>query len=340
MKKSLIAMAVAGAIAAPAIAQADATLFGTFEMFMQKERGASAELVSDSYIGIMGTVDLGLEDTKGIFKWEQGLDLNAGALADGDETYIGATGSWGTVMGGKTDLPSVYMVSDYTDITYQGTYESALGQAFALQSNSLSYVSPEFAGVTFAAAGVFGGENTSFFAGEVDASSGEKDKTFDAYNLGVQYDANGIYAAAAYGKAKTAKFGGDYFGDFNVWGLAAGFSGIENLDLRASYERGKEKALAPIFLGSDLKATTWNLSAQYDIADTAVYAVYGETKFSANGGSEKGASYTLGVAQTMGNGAVYAEFMDFRKDYKGDSLLNDLGLGGDKTFLVGYQLNF
>jgi len=313
MKKSIMSLAVAAVVAAPAIAQADATLFGTFEAVMKKEATRSAELADGgSSIGIMGTVDLGLDDTKGIFYWEQDLDVNAGALVSGSgEAHLGATGSWGTVIGGKFDHATVTMVSDYTDITYQGSLESV--DSYDLAPNSIAYISPDMNGVTFMAGGVFAGD-----------LGPQKDRQVDAYNLGVAYDANGLYAAAAYGNMKNTKAANTYAVNENLWGLAAGFNGIENLDLRANYTRQNDKA-------ADEKTNAWNLSAQYDIENTALYGVYGRSK--EKNANERFESYTLGVAQTMGNGAVYAEFVDFTKAYKSDP-------DTKKTFLVGYQLNF
>ncbi|RAU18552.1 hypothetical protein DN062_07195 [Nitrincola tibetensis] len=313
MKKSIMSLAVAAVVAAPVIAHADATLFGTFEAVMKKEATRSAELTDGgSSIGVTGTVDLGLEDTKGIFYWEQDLDVNAGALVSGSgEAHLGATGSWGTVIGGKFDHATITMVSDYTDITYQGSLESVDG--FDLAPNSIAYISPDMNGVTFMAGGVFAGD-----------LGPQKDRQVDAYNLGVAYDANGLYAAAGYGNMKNTKAANAYAVNENLWGLAAGFNGIENLDLRANYTRQNDKA-------ADEKTTAWNLSAQYDIENTALYGVYGRSK--EKQANESKESYTLGAAQTMGNGAVYAEFVGFAKAYKSDPSTKN-------TFLVGYQLNF
>ncbi|EXJ09884.1 porin [Nitrincola nitratireducens] len=313
MKKSIMSLAVAAVVAAPAIAQADATLFGTFEAVMKKEATRSAELTDGgSSIGIMGTVDLGLDDTKGIFYWEQDLDVNAGALVSGSgEAHLGATGSWGTAIGGKFDHATVTMVSDYTDITYQGSLESV--DNYGLAPNSIAYISPDMNGVTFMAGGVFAGD-----------LGPQKDRQVDAYNLGVAYDANGLYAAAAYGNMKNTKAANTYAVNENLWGLAAGFSGIENLDLRANYTRQNDKTAVE-------KTNAWNLSAQYDIENTALYGVYGRSK--EKNSNARFESYTVGAAQTMGNGAVYAEFVGFTKDYKFDPDTKN-------TFLVGYQLNF
>lgn len=334
MKKSLIALAVAGAIAVPSIATADATLYGSFRMGMTDQKNNSLVLEDvGSRVGIKGTVDLGLQDTQGIFLWEQALDLNSAALDNGRYAYVGATGSWGTALAGKIDHPSVTMVSDYTDFSWNGDYASVGQQYHAKQGNTLAYVSPEFSGVQFVVGGVFAGDALSEQA-PANLPADQKDRAVDGYNMGVQYDANGIYAAVAYGNVKSGKSNvGTYGVNQNVWGLAAGFSGIENLDLRASYERLRDKTGASeVMDGDEGKANAWNIAANYDIDNTSIYGMYGRVKLKPVGEEDgKGRIYTLGVSHAMGNGAVFAEFVNYGKDLKEEN---------GRYTTVGYVLNF
>lgn len=323
-----MALAVAAAVAVPSIASADATLYGAFEMGLTSTKGESTVFEDiTSRIGIKGTVDLGLEDTRGIFLWESRLNTDKDAsngLGNLRYAHMGATGSWGTALGGTMDHPSVAMVSDYTDFTWNGDYASVGQQFHAKQGNTIAYASPEFNGVQFVIGGVFAGDALS---------GGVKDKTVDGYNMGLRYEANDLYAAVAYGNVKSGKNAGAYGINQNVWGVAAGFSGIENLDLRASYERLRDKTGgSEVMDGDEGKANAWNIAANYDIDNTSVYGIYGRSTSKPTMGEQfKGTVYTLGVSHAMGNGAVFAEFVKYGKDAKDES---------DRYTTVGYVLNF
>ena len=72
MKKSIIALAVAGALTAP-LAQADATLYGVaqFRLIDQDEKSLNAQMAK-TRLGVKGTVDNDIEGlTTGFqFEWE------------------------------------------------------------------------------------------------------------------------------------------------------------------------------------------------------------------------------------------------------------------------------
>ena len=96
MKKSLIALAVAGAMTAPMIAQADATLYGRISVELLDTDGQDLNLGDEigGRIGIKGDVDLGLEGTKGLFHQEWS-SKTTGGLGGERLSYIGAKGGWG-----------------------------------------------------------------------------------------------------------------------------------------------------------------------------------------------------------------------------------------------------
>ena len=349
MKKSIIAMAVAGALAVPAIASADATLYGSLRLAMQDVKGDSLALNDQaSRIGIKGTVDLGLEDTKGLFQLEESVNLNTGGIANGGRLgIIGATGSWGTVLGGRFNHPSVSMVTDYADTSYSGRYANIGAQYHDKQGNTLAYASPVMSGVQVVVGGVFAGDALS---------DGEKDKQVDGYNIGVKYDENDIYAAIAYGNVKSEKSAvdGSYGVDQNVWGLAVGYTGVENLELKANYSRLKDKTGTSTVIGERLldvvqledptadfdsgKATAYNLAAKYHIDATHVYAGYGRTKYTATdaitaeSGSTTVSNHYVGVGQTLGRGAVFAQYENSRGDLKATE--------SARTVSLGYRVSF
>jgi predicted porin len=112
MKKNIIALAVAAAVAAPMAASADATVYGKMHFdFVSQDDGADSGLFvdsNDSRLGFKGSEDLG-NGLSALYQIE--MDLDAGgtgavALQNGlRNTYIGLAGGWGAVIVGKHDTP-------------------------------------------------------------------------------------------------------------------------------------------------------------------------------------------------------------------------------------------
>ena len=112
MKKNLIAMAVAAAVAAPAAAMADTTLYGkihaSYDFFGgDTEDNKDYSLASNSSrIGVKGKE--GISDNLSlIYQWEEEVDW--GGSGDGiggaRNTFVGFVGDWGTVIFGRKDTP-------------------------------------------------------------------------------------------------------------------------------------------------------------------------------------------------------------------------------------------
>ncbi|GAB2579647.1 porin [Nitrincola alkalisediminis] len=333
MKKSLLCMAIASSLIVPAVAMADATLYGSFRMAMAKEDNKSMSLDDDSTrIGLRGTVDLGLEDTKGIFRWEQALDINSGALVSngGRYAWLGATGSWGTLTGGKQDAPIQALVTAYADdfnSGAQGGHSQVARQFNRRQGNTLVYASPKMNGLQASASAVFAGDDI-----RTSGSTGPKDRMVDGYSLGLAYDANNLYFAGAFGNAKSAKSAAGSYGiDQNTWGLAAGFK-VSDLTLKAKYVHLEDKTGGSSFVRTQGKANEYVISASYAIDRTTLMAEFGQTERKPDNAADlKGRHYALGIQQRMGRGRVYAEYHDYTKPLYASR--------GDK-FLVGYRVDF
>jgi len=160
MKKSLIALAVSGAMLAPMVAQADATLYGSFRMGVAdtsnngapgaKTDGDVRVVDTSSRMGIKGDVDLGMEGTKGFFHWEAqvyGTDDPDQARALGNRLmYIGAKGDWGTAQIGKMYHPHYLLIQVPTNVFHPGS--GGYGERFNLgntyhkrQQNTIAYIS-------------------------------------------------------------------------------------------------------------------------------------------------------------------------------------------------------
>ncbi|RAU18551.1 hypothetical protein DN062_07190 [Nitrincola tibetensis] len=318
MKKSIIALAIAGAMTAPAIAMADATLYGSFRMNLTKADKASASFANNATrVGIRGTVDLGLEDTKGIFHWEQGLDTEAGALAGGRYASLGATGSWGTAVGGRIDHFTWNYAGGVTDLFASGSGDilsvdylgSGAGRADRRQSNTIAYVSPNMSGFQAGIGGVFMGD-----------AGTQKDNEIDGYNLGAQYSAAGLTVGAGYGAVKAAKSANVYAADSNLWSLAATYK-IEALTLSAAYERAKDKTTNTTDKG-------YSVAGRYEVDGLGATLAYSQVKET---NQAKGTRVQAEVYNRLGRGMVSAGYVDNNKNVRG---------GNTDRFYVGYRLDF
>jgi len=158
MKKNIIALAVASAIAAP-VAMADApVVYGKFNVNVNSvtDNGTGVDDVA-SRLGIKGSEDLG-NGLKAVYKAEFSIDLEGkGGLGDRNQ-YLGLAGGFGTVLIGQHDSP-LKMVQP-TDLFNDGAADNTrLGMGVGGKTGEiratevLAYVSPSFSGVQLIAAG-------------------------------------------------------------------------------------------------------------------------------------------------------------------------------------------
>ena len=155
MKKTLIAMAVAGVVAAP-IASADVAVSGKVEQnftWTDSSTSASDEMVggSDVLLVFKASEDLG-----------NGLSAFADIRTDYDDdsggqntldTKVGLTGGFGTVVVGRMEDFSEGKVLSMVDVFGGGTGVELGGDNATRQDNGFAYVSPSFSGLTIGVAG-------------------------------------------------------------------------------------------------------------------------------------------------------------------------------------------
>ncbi len=314
MKKSLIALAVAGALTAPMVAQADATLYGSFRVALMSADDQDLDLRDESTrIGIKGDVDLGLEGTKGLFHWEGQLETtDSDAYDAGTGTfaarlaYLGATGDWGTALAGRQYHPHYLWVNIPTDIFNTATSDAGewaqLGNnQHKRQDNTLAYLTP-----------VMGGFQAAL--GLVIAGSGDDaDDDVDGYNVAAKYSANGLYLAASYGDVDAI--------DRETWGVAATYD-IDALKLVARYEE-QENA------GVEDEAT--EVGAIYNFGEgLSAKLRYSNLELNGNDGDQWAAE----VEQKLGKGRVYVGYFDY------DSDAEALAAKYVDRLAIGYRVDF
>jgi predicted porin len=157
MKKNMIALAVATAFAAPAV-MADATLYGTVNMWMTKSDATDADQVSvQAYatkMGIKGSNDLG-DGLKAIYQLEFQADggTNGTTAITARNQVAGLAGGFGTVMLGNMDSPmksAMGKVAIMEDTAGDMSVGIASVTGEDRVSKSVTYVSPKFEGVQVA----------------------------------------------------------------------------------------------------------------------------------------------------------------------------------------------
>ncbi|MBV1777037.1 porin [Burkholderiaceae bacterium DAT-1] len=207
MKKHLIAVAVLGALAAPAFAADNTvTLYGHIDAGVEAfDNGAITTTRVESYksrFGIKGTEELG-DGLKALFQVEQQVDVDQGGNTLGTRnTFVGLGGDFGTVLLGRYDTP-FKVVGGSLDVSgnnnanisenFVNNGGGALTQGLtAAQANfhtrytsSVQYWSPVMSGFQFKAA----------FAPD-EAKSNTKNAR--QLSLAGEYNANGLYAGLGY----------------------------------------------------------------------------------------------------------------------------------------------
>lgn len=309
MKKSLIALAVAGVLSAPAFAAtSNVDVYGVMNIALEDTDaaavGGSTPGVVDnvSRIGFKGSEDLG-GGLKAVWQIEQGLTAapsvaagvgGTGTLASRN-TFVGLAGGFGTFVMGRHDTPyklgtgslDIFgdTIGDYNTGRLDGVQLIANGHD-ARVNNAIAYISPTFSGFHVAAAVV-----------TLD-NAGASDETLDALSLTAVYSNGPIFASLSYqdvgdlaGTAATndaIKLGLGYkMGETSIGFVWEDVDGGAAAADRDSWLVNVKHAMGPIVLkaqygqadvgvgaGSDQDA--WALGADYNLSKrTAAYVVYG-----------------------------------------------------------------
>lgn len=221
MKKSLIALAVAGAFAAPAFAaSSNVDVYGTVRMSLDNINSSAANAdrwtINDrvSRFGIKGSEDLG-GGLKAVWQVEQQMQITdpsaadvavagAGGSAFGGaglrNSFVGVAGSFGTVIVGRHDTPyklggSADLFAD-TAADSQASTSGIIGRnGFDNRANgTVAYISPEWSGFHFAAAVIPGEE------GGGAAASNDANGLMDSYSMVGVYVNGPLKVTAGYEK--------------------------------------------------------------------------------------------------------------------------------------------
>ena len=170
MKKSLISIAILGAMSNVAMAQSNVVMYGIVDAGLTSERGGAAGNVtkvqsgvaSASRIGFKGTEDLG-SGLSAIFKLEAGVRIDDGSLDNGNnrlfnrEAYVGLSSKEaGTLTIGRQYTPYYETLRDVADpfaAGYAGTAKNLFPVAgnMTRNDNAVVYKTPSLYGFAAAA---------------------------------------------------------------------------------------------------------------------------------------------------------------------------------------------
>ena len=228
MQKKLLALAVAGALAAPMAVQAQGSnvqIYGVLNPsvdFIDNGDDSGAVMSNNSSrIGFKGSEDLG-NGLKAIFQLESAVDIDnrGGAGWTARDSWAGLAGSFGTVQLGnmfsayKTSTnfvdPFGDTIGDYNNVFSRSTFGS-FDKRF---ENAINYISPNFGG--FSVMATYGLINDLDGDGFED-DSGNSDN--DSLSLAATYKTGGLTLVAAYenqGESATVE-------DIRAFKLAAGY---------------------------------------------------------------------------------------------------------------------
>lgn len=302
MKKSLIALAVAGAMTVPMVAQADATLYGSLRIKAQHTDGTNENLnVTDnsSRIGIKGSSEL-FNGNTAFFHYEQAVSTDTGALAGGRLANLGIKGDFGTALFGRAWTPYYSFTGAPTDLADNATSASSVYQiGLHRASDLIAYVSPNMSGLTVAAAIAAG--NTA-----LDAAN---DESVDVSHVAAQYAAGGLTAGLSYL--------GDEVNSANVISAAVSYS------MDAAYVAARYEDREAGFAGLAADQDAWEVAGSYSMGNTTLIANYIDDDANADNMA------SLEVQQKLGNQArAFAAYLN-----------RDEADGGDGVEL-GYRVDF
>ncbi|OOZ75172.1 hypothetical protein BOW49_00055 [Solemya velum gill symbiont] len=298
MKKSIIAAAIAVAVAAPA-ANAGVTIYGKVHVSIDHYDAwympdAQWEVNSRaSRIGFKGTEDLG-NGLSVIWKAETTYDFaDDGAWGSGRNAHIGLAGDWGTFLYGIHDTP--YKMSYYAaGIEMMGDTAIDFGDSGYLDlshvraSNAIAYVSPNMNGLTIAAA-IVPGEGNNFDYGTGLA---------DAVSVSAMYSNNGLKMAAGYedlgdDDTKFLVTAGYTMNNVTVAGLYQHYEDDKTILLSAGVAMGNNNLVLKwgqtdygkdntVYGGND--HTVWGLGAEHKLSKrSSAYAAYGNASTDESG---------------------------------------------------------
>lgn len=300
MKKHLIAVAVAAAVAAPA-AMADTTLYGLAHVsvdYIDNDALADANVnvqSGSSRLGVKGTEKLS-NGLSAIYQMEFGVDMtdaaDTGKQFTARNQFVGLTGGFGTLVAGRHDTPMKLAIAKY-DLFGDQIGDNSNATLYNFRApNVVAYMLPSNLGGFNGSVAYVADHNGNFKNGD---NSDNNDN--QAYNVQLGYEhkiftIDGVYQSwddSTTNETYTdwmigagVKFGGlkvnalyqkpdsDIL-DADLYGLGAAYT-FGNNTIKGQYYTANVDGLSD-------DPTMWALGYDYKMSkQTTVYAAYGQGK--------------------------------------------------------------
>ncbi len=337
MQKKFIALAVAALASGAAFAQSNVQVYGVADFGLavngssldnatsgQKTRFDSG-IASGSRLGFKGTEDLG-NGLKALFNFEMGLNLDEGGSAQGRtfgrQSFVGLTGGFGTVIGGRIYTPH-YTLMTQIDPFGLGTAGRAnnlfassrvLGAVGAGGSydpirvnNTVAYVSPSFNGLNVTVA--YGTNSLD----NQETTTGNEKKTNRLFAIAPVYTNGPLTVGLNYHQVKL---------DGNA------FTTTENITFAGSPTVPKGTVLN---IGDNSKLTSTTLAGKYDFGVVALSAAYSTNKTEVGGDDlDKTRNWLLGVSAPIGAKVVLkASYVNLKDKLRSEGDARQVAIGAD-----------
>ncbi|MEQ6340817.1 MAG: porin [Gammaproteobacteria bacterium] len=351
MQKKLIALAVAGVLAAPLAAQADVEIYGQARMSVDysnndtpiagDDKSAFSVSSNKSRIGFKGSEDFG-NGLKGLWQIEQGVKFDSGTWGnEARDTFLGLGGNFGTVLAGKLSTP--YRTSTERLDVFKDTkadYNAIVGSVGSAgqltgdtnvgnlrTNNSLAYVTPSMSG--FQGTLAYVANYNDLVGGSGDNLPRTKDDgKKDAYSLSGTYDNGPLFLAAAYEALNKAGLGG-----------GTGTPSTKSWKVGGGWNFGQGTTIGALFENMDLGGSmgdrnAWYLSGMHKMDAFNVKAAYGSAdKWSGTGLSDTGAQqFSVGAGYDLSKTTeAYALYTQVSNDKFGAYGLESISGYADKS---------
>ena len=357
MQKKLIALAVAGALVAPAAAMADAEIYGKLRMSVDfNDNGDTTDGNDDSAlaltshasrIGFKGSEELS-GGLKAIWQLESEMEID-----DGDDltskqrnTYVGLAGDFGQVRAGRHDTPYKLMGKHIDIFVDTGADYNAVIQFDTRAPNAIAYISPDMSGFTFAGAYVTAHNvsdlgDPSTFTSTDDLPRSEEEGEMDAISLMAQYKMGGLYLGIAYESLNgiVPPDSGDDLDDATSLKLAGSYELAEATQFGLIYQTSE--------FGDVAEQDNIYLSIAHKMGDTTLkfaYGQLGELEGDNLDGEDGADFFALGVTQALSKTTeLYALYATMGNEDEGTNGLKkvDYGTGdaGEDVATLSFGLN-
>ncbi len=354
MQKKIIALAIAAALTAPALAFAEATVYGQVNLAVERMNDGNSPGTTSNQLNSYGSrfgargseaLDGGMS---AIWELEGSLEADTGASnLFGREANLGLTSdSMGTVRFGRRASPyklatrRLDMFGDTAADTRGSVPGPTPGAGITMMgnghdispANTISYTSPSMSGFSVVAATLFGAE-----------SAGAASTKGSLVSLAGMFEQGPIYATVAYDTVKAGSSGsGDLgAGGGNTYNLAAVDNKATAFKVGGSYTMDAfavnavvERIKNTIAIGSvESTGTNLYLAGKFNVSSTdavkAAYTKRGNTTGATNNATQIAVGYDHGMSK---NTMVYALYTKVTQKATGAADPSVLSVGIKHSF--------